>query len=56
MFSKAAKAIRESETIITSGKDAKKLKGIGDSIAKTIQEYLDTGVIKRLEEMRAGTM
>lgn len=55
VFSKAAKAIRECETPIKSKKDAKALKGVGEGIASYIQEYLDTGVISKLEELRAGT-
>jgi len=55
VFSKAAKAIREAETEITNQKDAMKLKGIGKGIAAYVEEFLETKMITRLEEMRAGT-
>lgn len=54
VFSKAAKAIRESSLHITSAKTAMSLKGIGKGIAGYIEEFLETGQIKKLEEMRAG--
>jgi DNA polymerase/3'-5' exonuclease PolX len=54
VFSKAAKAIRECETVISSGKEAMKLKGIGKGIAGYIDEYLTTGAINKLEELRAA--
>jgi hypothetical protein len=55
-WSKVAKAIRESEDVITSGKQATKLKGIGKSSAAKIEEFLETGTIHTLEEFRAGNM
>jgi hypothetical protein len=54
VFSKAAKAIRECESVITTKKEAKALKGVGDGIAGYIEELLQTGSIKKLEELRAG--
>ncbi len=54
VFSKAAKAIRECETPITSGKEAMKLQGIGKGIAGYIDEFLTTGSINKLEELRAS--
>jgi DNA polymerase/3'-5' exonuclease PolX len=54
VFSKAAKALRECETPITTAKEALALKGIGKGIANYIQEVLDSGSIKKLEELRAG--
>ena len=54
VFSKAAKALRDSETVIKTKKDAMLLNGIGKGIAMYVEEYLDSNVIKRLEELRAG--
>eukprot|EP01040_Poterioochromonas_malhamensis_P010273 gene10274-11175_t len=51
---KAAKAIRECETPITTAKEAMALKGIGKGIAGYIDEFLQTGEIQKLEELRAG--
>jgi hypothetical protein len=48
VFSNAAKAIRESNHKITSGKEAEKLHGIGHGIAGYIDEKLKTGKIGRL--------
>jgi hypothetical protein len=55
VFSKAAKAIRECETVISTKKDAMALKGIGKGIAGYIEEFFETGTIEKLEELRAGT-
>lgn len=55
-WSKVAKAIRDSEDAITSGKQALKLKGIGKSSAALIDELLETGTLSKLEEYRAGNM
>lgn len=55
VFSKAAKAIRECPTPISNKKEAKALKGVGDKIAEYIEEYLSSGMIEKLEELRAGT-
>lgn len=55
-LSKAAKAIRECDTAITSGKQAQKLKGIGPSTGKKIDQFLETGTMERLEEYRAGDL
>lgn len=54
VFSKAAKAIRETELHITSAKEAMSLTGIGKGIAGYIEEMLETGSINKLEELRAG--
>jgi hypothetical protein len=54
VFSKGAKSIRECDFLIRSMKEAMSLSGIGKGMASYIQEYLDTGVIVKLEEMRAG--
>ncbi|OWZ22055.1 hypothetical protein PHMEG_0003298 [Phytophthora megakarya] len=55
-WSKVAKAIRDCETTLTCGKDALKLKGVGKSSAKKIDEFLETGTLEQLEEYRAGNM
>lgn len=55
-WSKVAKAIRDSEDAIISGKQALKLKGIGKSSAAKIDEFLETGTLSVLEEYRAGNM
>ena len=54
VFSKAAKAIRECESHLRTMKEAMNLPGIGKGIATYMQEFFDTGVITKLEEMRAG--
>ena len=54
VFSKAAKAIRECNFKIQTMKEAMNLPGIGKGIATHMQEFFDTGVITKLEEMRAG--
>jgi hypothetical protein len=38
--------------VITSGKEAKKLDGIGKSIAGTIDEFLDKGTVQKLEDYK----
>lgn len=54
VFSKAAKAIRETDVRIATKRDAMSLKGVGKGIAAYIEELQQTGTIRRLEEMRAG--
>ncbi len=54
VFSKAAKALRECETEITTEKQALALPGVGKGIAKYIMEKINTGNITKLEELRAG--
>ena len=54
MFTKAAKSIRECSTKISTKKEALALNGIGKGIASYIEEYLESGIIVRLEELRAG--
>ncbi|KAE9235300.1 hypothetical protein PF004_g9152 [Phytophthora fragariae] len=55
-WSKVAKAIRDCESEISSGKDALKLKGVGKSSAAKIDEFLETGTLEKLEEYRAGNI
>lgn len=53
-YSSAINAIKGYNNKIASGNDAKKyIKGIGPSIAKDIDEYLTTGKITRLENLRS---
>ena len=51
-YRKAAEIIRELDYELTSGEEAMKLPGIGKGIAKKIDEFLQTGKIARLEELR----
>lgn len=52
VYSDAATSIANFETPIESGKQARKeIRGIGESVAKDIDEYLTTGEITRLKEL-----
>jgi len=51
-YNKAAAALRMHSVVITSGKEAKKLDGIGKSIARTIDEFLDKGTVQNLEDYK----
>ena len=51
-YNKAAAALRMHSVVITSGKEAKKLDGIGKSIARTIDEFLDKGTVQMLEDYK----
>ncbi|KAG7395889.1 hypothetical protein PHYBOEH_003053, partial [Phytophthora boehmeriae] len=53
-WSKVAKAIRDCEEEISTGKQALKLKGVGKSSAAKIDEFLETGTLEKLEEYRAA--
>ncbi|KAF4320717.1 hypothetical protein JM18_004819 [Phytophthora kernoviae] len=55
-WSKVAKAIRDCEEEISTGKQALKLKGVGKSSAAKIDEFMETGTLEKLEEYRAGNM
>lgn len=55
VYTKACAAIREHDDTLTTAKQAAKLKGIGKAIASMIEEYNTTGMIVKLEQMRAGT-
>merc|ERR1711988_687744 len=54
-FQKAATAMAAHPEPILSAKDAEKLKGVGKSTGKKVQEFLDTGKIELLEELRNGS-
>jgi DNA polymerase/3'-5' exonuclease PolX len=53
-YQAAAKQIRETDKEIVSGNDAEELEGIGQHIADHIDEFLDTGKVGRLEELKAS--
>ncbi|RZF36460.1 hypothetical protein LSTR_LSTR009556 [Laodelphax striatellus] len=48
----AASTLASHSTRVTSGKEAQKLDGVGDKIAKKIDEFLSTGTLKKLENIR----
>eukprot|EP01039_Chlorochromonas_danica_P011561 gene11561-12944_t len=50
----AAKSIRACKHPIKDAKDADQLRGVGSKIADHIQEYLQSGRIARLEQLRSG--
>eukprot|EP00042_Codosiga_hollandica_P026000 m.119699 g.119699 ORF g.119699 m.119699 type:complete len:378 (-) comp52064_c0_seq1:137-1270(-) len=52
VYRKAARAIGDHPTKITCGEDAKKLPGVGEKIAKKIDEFVSTGALKKLEKIR----
>jgi DNA polymerase/3'-5' exonuclease PolX len=49
---KAASALAKHPTKIKSGDEARKLQGIGDKIAKKIDEFISTGQLAKLEKIR----
>ncbi|XP_038061153.1 DNA polymerase beta-like [Patiria miniata] len=52
-YRKAASTIAKHPDKISSGKEAKKLDGVGEKIAKKIDEILATGKLQKLEKIRA---
>lgn len=50
-YRKAASAIAAHPDKITSGEQAKKLKGVGEKIAKKIDEILSTGKLQKLDNV-----
>lgn len=50
-YLQAARTLSEYPTKIASGKEAKQLQGIGEKIAKKIDEYLTTGKLEKLEKV-----
>ena len=50
-YRNAASALAAHPTRIKSGEEAQKLKGIGDKIAKKIDEFLQTGKLQKLEKV-----
>jgi DNA polymerase/3'-5' exonuclease PolX len=53
-YDRAANIIDQLPFKATSGKELKKVKGIGKSIAKIIDEFLSTGKVKKLERLEKG--
>lgn len=51
-YRKAASIIAKYPSKIASGDEAKKLDGVGDKIAKKIDEFLQTGKLEKLEKIR----
>lgn len=52
-YRKAAGELAKHPVKITSGAEAKKIEGIGDKIAKKIDEFIKTGKLEKLEKIRA---
>nr|CAI5829552.1 unnamed protein product [Callosobruchus analis] len=50
-YRKAAAVLAQHPTRIKSGDEARKLKGVGEKIAKKIDEYLATGKLRKLENV-----
>lgn len=50
-YNTAIRSIEAHNRPITSGGDAKKLNGVGDKIAKKIQEILDTGELHQIKDI-----
>lgn len=53
-YRKAAGVIGQHPTPICNGKEAKKLSGVGEKIAKKIDEFIETGRLGKLEKIRAS--
>lgn len=51
-YRKAASVLGALDYRIKSGSEAKKLNGIGDKISKKIDEFLETGKLRKLEKIR----
>lgn len=51
-YRKAASVISKYPQKIKNGEEAKKLDGVGKEIAKKIDEFLQTGTLKKLEKIR----
>ncbi|EDV26116.1 uncharacterized protein TRIADDRAFT_50243 [Trichoplax adhaerens] len=52
-YRKAANVLAKHPQRITSGAQAKKLEGIGEKIAQKIEEFINTGSLKKLNKIRA---
>lgn len=50
-YRKAASILSVHPVPITCGKDARKLNGVGEKIAKKLDEYIETGKLKKLESV-----
>lgn len=53
-YRKAANTLASHPVRIKSGEEAHKLDGIGDKIAKKIDEFLHTGKLQKLENVIQG--
>ncbi|CAI9723488.1 DNA polymerase beta-like [Octopus vulgaris] len=53
VYRKAAGLLAKHPTRIKSGEEAKRLNGIGDKIAKKIDEFIRTGQLEKLNKIRA---
>lgn len=53
-YRKAANAVSQHPEKITSGAEAKKLKGVGVKISEKIDEFLTTGKLQKLENVNVG--
>ncbi|KAJ8916042.1 hypothetical protein NQ315_010910 [Exocentrus adspersus] len=54
-YRKAVSVLASHPTRITSGDEARKLKGIGEKIAKKIDEFLQTGKLRKLEAIHSDS-
>lgn len=50
-YRKAAASLAAYDKRITSGKEAKKLEGIGNTISEKIDEFIQTGKLRKLENV-----
>lgn len=53
IYKKASQAIASYPTKLQSGREAKKLEGIGDKTAEKIDEFITSGKLDKLEKIRA---
>ncbi|XP_076049218.1 DNA polymerase beta-like [Oratosquilla oratoria] len=51
-YRNAASVLAQHPKRVTSGDEARKLKGVGDKIAKKIDEFIKTGKLEKLEKIR----
>ena len=52
LYKKAAAALSKHPVAVANGEEARKLPGVGDKIGKKIDELLQTGKLKKLENIR----
>lgn len=50
-YRKAASSLAAHKVRITSGKDARKLEGVGEKVAEKIDEFLQTGHLRKLDKV-----
>ncbi|XP_054262165.1 transferrin-like isoform X2 [Macrosteles quadrilineatus] len=51
-YRKAASSLAAHKVRITSGKEARKLEGVGEKVAEKIDEFLKTGTLQKLDKIR----